>query len=502
MGDAYNPEDQQQADNSPPPMTAPPQGSPPAQQSAPPSDPEDQQIAQLRQSLTQKIQQFSPRPAQGGAVKRLLGNFIHGMGQGMMKDAGLPTDDEEVQHATQALNQLDQTQGLIDYHKQTLAALQQQRMITPSAEDAQAMGIPVGQAIPVPIYTALKANASRERIGAGAAQAKVDVANINQGGGLQLPVDQGTATLIGEPGLAGRTLGKTGWQMLNSALSAKGYHVQDMGTNGPDGGLWVIDKGGNKIHQVSPTSLMQARGQAFAQARAENTPFETVEPGTNIPTTISAAQAIHTGAPKVSIAAQAKMGGQYALYNDAYGILDNIDKLSDKVNLDDAGVRARVTAGYAAIKDPAAKGLTGEILSNFLARQPINHQLRPDERELILTMGQGKAAGMGLRSLLGQAGANEMQQRMDAALFPGGQALGSKQSVKQQVEATRGLLGRLSVGQVQSGLNAPDQPGNLASKAGNAPAVEFREGNDVYRIPADKVASFKQKHPQAVLHGR
>jgi len=64
---------------------------------------------------------------------------------------------------------------------------------------------------------------------------------------LQLPLDTTSATLAGVPEMAGKPLGKQGWGVLNQALQAGGFHVVDMGKNGPDGGMWVVNKGGEKI---------------------------------------------------------------------------------------------------------------------------------------------------------------------------------------------------------------------------------------------------------------
>lgn len=457
------------------------------QQSQQQGDPTDQ----LKTQLAQRIQQLTPPPPSGGPVKQYLQNWFHNFSNASAVHLGLPTPQmQQNQLLTQysnlntsdALNKLrgsmaqqygmvpvslpDGTQIQLPANSaKTVIAAQarnQANMSTFTPESAVAIGHPefAGQSVPKGIMDML---------------AKTSVANINQGGGLQLPVSEVTANLAGAPELAGKNLGKGGWQMLNTALRTRGFHVQDMGTSGGDGGLWVVDNAGNKIHQVSPTSLMMARGQGYALGRAEYTPFETVQPGTNIPTTISNLQALQTGAPKVPLGTQQKLGGQYALYHDAYGILDNIDRLTDKVNLDAPGVSSRVTAGYAALKDPAAQGLTGQVLSNLLARQPINNQLTPDERELVLNMAQGKAAATGLRSILGQAGTNEMQQRLDSGLMPGGQTAGSKASMKQQTAATRALLGRFQVGLPQAGLNAPGTPTALSNQ-NKIPVVELSTG--------------------------
>src|SRR5260221_4191792 len=155
-----------QADSAP----AAPQQQVPAQQpqaqSAPDDQGEDSNIKQLRQTIYDRIQRYSTPQPQGGMTKRLLSNFVHGMGQAMMHNAGLPTDEQQVQQATQSLNQLDQTQATIDYHKQSLAFMQQQKMLTISTpEMAESAGLPstaVGSQLPATVYQSLAAaNAKR-----------------------------------------------------------------------------------------------------------------------------------------------------------------------------------------------------------------------------------------------------------------------------------------------------------------------------------------------------
>lgn len=411
-----------------------------------------------------------------------------------MRQAGLPTPYDKVQQAQQGLDRIQQMQSTL--------GLQHQQLMNAALEYAERQRKPAPPGIPgitpgTPITNAenFQAQLQQQRnvmaqgppinvpqdvqnttgLGPTAGLKTVNTASqitARTGGGFQLPVDATTARLTGVP--EGTVLGKPGWALLNDKLKALGYKIQDMGFDGPTGGLQIVDRVGNKVSQVSPQSTTLARGRGYAEARAANTPFETVEPGTNIPTTISQAQAIKGGAPKVSITQQGKLGGQYALYHDAYGILDKIDNSigsnPGQVNLDNKEVSARVTAGYAALKEPSAKGLTGEFLSNYLARQPINANLKPEERDLVLSMAQGKAAATGLRSILGQAGTNEMQQRLDSGLMPGGQTAGSIESVKQQTKAMRGLLGRFSVGLPQAGLNAPGTQSALPNSPANAPA--------------------------------
>lgn len=101
------------------------------------------------------------------------------------------------------------------------------------------------------------------------AEASKDVARINQG--QAIPVDQTTAELAGFPELAGQQAGRGTWTNINKALEARGYRVQDMGQNGSgeNEGMWLMDRAGARVKQISPNSLTFQRGASFAQNRPE-----------------------------------------------------------------------------------------------------------------------------------------------------------------------------------------------------------------------------------------
>ena len=101
------------------------------------------------------------------------------------------------------------------------------------------------------------------------AQSRENVAKINQG--QAIPVDETTARLAGFPELAGQSAGRATWTNINKVLEARGYRVQDMGQNGTgdNEGMWLMDRAGNRVRQVSPNSLTFQRGASFAQNRPE-----------------------------------------------------------------------------------------------------------------------------------------------------------------------------------------------------------------------------------------
>lgn len=96
-----------------------------------------------------------------------------------------------------------------------------------------------------------------------------DVANINQG--MAIPLDPTVAHMAGMDELAHVPVGRGTLTNINKAIEAKGYRIQDMGKNGEDenSGMWLMDRAGTRLKQISPNSLTFQRGASFAQNRPE-----------------------------------------------------------------------------------------------------------------------------------------------------------------------------------------------------------------------------------------
>lgn len=127
-------------------------------------------------------------------------------------------------------------------------------------------------------------------VGAGS---RVKVAQIEQG--QPIPLDPDVAHLAGFDELAGVPVGKGTLDNVNKALEARGFKTQDMGTNGtgPNQGMWLLDRGGNRVKQVSPFSLTFQRGASFAQNRPEEVVRDPNNPG--IITYAPASEAMNKG---------------------------------------------------------------------------------------------------------------------------------------------------------------------------------------------------------------
>ncbi len=111
-------------------MQSPPQGQP----QAPPVSPIQQKLQQIAQTPLQPVPPVGPD--QPSPVRKFLTNFFYGMGQGALREVGLPTDYEKQQQTIannqrqqQLNNSAQETSSLIGLHQQQsqLAAAQASR---------------------------------------------------------------------------------------------------------------------------------------------------------------------------------------------------------------------------------------------------------------------------------------------------------------------------------------------------------------------------------------
>jgi hypothetical protein len=229
-----------------------------------------------------------PPPAHG--IKGLLQNFFTGGGNAMMQHVGLPTQADkrndllgQIYHLANArvLYQNTLTEG--ELRKAQIAAAN--RPLSP--EQAAATGNPqlAGQIVPSDVMSAASAEQNRQLDAKQAAEAKAQNTPT-----ISLPLDSGTAKLAGIPdSFVGKNLSVADWKLVDARLSAQGYSKQDFGFDGKEGGIWVIDRGGNKINQITPvsesnraTALMKAQLAANAPPKPGSLLVGTTQDGRQV----------------------------------------------------------------------------------------------------------------------------------------------------------------------------------------------------------------------------
>ena len=231
----------------------------------------------FKPSFAQTTQTAQGLPAQINPAETKLGKLVHilaAAGQGALAGWGQGNPGAGAAAAREIpYQEAEQRQNLAQQQAQLALTRAQSTMVqTPLG--------PMTPAMAKAVYPALigqQGKLGAAQIGQqgklGAAQigakSREKVAQINQG--MAIPLDPQVADMAGMGELAGVPVGRGTLTNINKAIEAKGYRVQDMGKNGEDSnsGMWLMDRMGNRIKQVSPNSLTFQRGASFAQNKPE-----------------------------------------------------------------------------------------------------------------------------------------------------------------------------------------------------------------------------------------
>jgi len=247
-----------------------PQGQPGQQPGQQPqfADPLGPMIQDLVTRHQQLMQQTQP-PSPGSPVKNLLRNFFTGAGNAMMVDAGLPSPNMQRLQLEQQITSLSNARSLYMDRQAEAASrqMQLQMMNTPlTMEQAHAIGHPElsGQVVPpalLPVISSQDRGAQAAQINA---QQRQDALDQNTPT-IQMPLDANTAKLLSIPNqFVGKSLSAADWKLIDARSAALGYQKFDTGFDGPKGGVWMADRAGNLLHQMSPISESKRALQAMA----------------------------------------------------------------------------------------------------------------------------------------------------------------------------------------------------------------------------------------------
>jgi hypothetical protein len=246
----------------------------------------------------QQLMQQTQAPSPGSPVKNMLRNFFQGAGNAMMVDAGLPSPNMQRLQLEQQITSLSNARSLYMDRQAEAASrqMQLQMMNTPaSPELASAIGTPqlAGTVIP-PAYLPVISNENRGREAATiAAQQRQDQLDQNK---ITLPptvITKAAASAAGYPELEGKTLTTPqDYATFEKLGQARGLQKFDTGQDGkgPGRGIWILDRVGNPVQQISPIS---ETNRATKLATAGMGQVYALPPGTTNPvlTTMGAAQA-------------------------------------------------------------------------------------------------------------------------------------------------------------------------------------------------------------------
>lgn len=209
----------------------------------------------------------------------------------------------------------------------------------------------------------------------------------------------------------------------------------------------------NKLTGKTKTLGLGSPGIASVLAKAGVTPYDTVDANGN-PTTISAAQAVRTGAPGIGRVNLMQAGGRQALVDDIHG---GIGQLRDSAGvLDNQGSKLRIAA---ALAEP---GLTLQTA----VQSPILQGMSDAEQDYTIRLMSLREQALAMRTILGAGQGSEDLRKAILQTVPNAATPNSKYAVKQlnQFEA---VLNRVEKGipKVVRPAAATAQPNSAANNA-------------------------------------
>jgi hypothetical protein len=213
----------------------------------------------------------------------------------MMVQSGLPSPNMQRLQLENQIGMLTNARSLY-LDRQAEAASRQaqlQMMGTPlTPELAHSIGHPelAGQIVPPSLAPVISAEDRGREAAQIAADQRAEALAQNTPS-IQMPLDQKMADLLGIPSqFMGRNLSAADWRLIDSRSAALGYQKFDTGFDGPKGGIWMADRAGNLLHQMTPVSESN-RATKLATAGMSQVYAVPATGGNPVLTTMGAAQA-------------------------------------------------------------------------------------------------------------------------------------------------------------------------------------------------------------------
>ena len=213
-----------------------------------------------------------PNSSPDAGLGSRVGSLVGRVGNGLAVAAGTPEQKQIGEENSQVPLKLAQIQNEQQYRRAVVGnAMQKESDQYGNGADGQPVGtsrISAGAnaqraanqgALVDPRIAQMEADTNKKNF---------ELLTLQQG---QFPMDPATAHLINRPDLinadgTGKPVSAAFMKSIEPVLQARGLHVQDIpsGPNEP-GGIFVVDKSGRKINQISSTSAVDARMQGYLQ---------------------------------------------------------------------------------------------------------------------------------------------------------------------------------------------------------------------------------------------
>lgn len=229
------------------------------------------------------------------------------------------------------------------------------------------------------------------------------------------PVDPVTAQLANNPGLANKAVSAPMWNEINKVIEARGLHVQDLGADG----LWVLDRGGNRIHQVSTISPSVARGESYNKSK----PQSVLDPTDNTFKIMPAGQAEALGAAQAGIA-QTTMAKQ-AQFKDIYSGVASVRQAV--MDLGEQTLSPQTIAKLTLATRETDPTVAHQIIDTIFGSE----QLTPQQQNFVQALGQLNERVLSVRNLAGMGNASDSMRAQIRATLPSVKSGNTTMMIKQ-----------------------------------------------------------------------
>jgi hypothetical protein len=491
-----------------------------AQPQQPPPQPD--QISQgldvAAQHYQQQLQANTPAPPSGGPVRNMLQRFFSGMGAGMMHEAGLQTPQELQQQAVTGLQGVANAKGMLALHQQQIQQM---------------------QTVPFPLGDGTTVDVARKDIGAlvgrlAANASRVQVQGMKNDIASPLLTPE-QAQAIGHPELAGQEFGKAvsgivgqqagkvvitpdmvgkynmpseavgKYAKLSDILSAERQtmtrQTQQWKPDGLGGYIPLTATStrtfGQNARPVTGGGSIPSGGPQTPQSVPGKGPIYAYDPKTDSTIMTTQAEAQQNGYTNPRKVTATNIEQDRQLNNRLTDVATKITRYEDAINTP-IDVQDRTFMASLLQTDKFKLGAFGAEIPvdkfNELIDAVHQSQLSEAGKNRLISYFNARESMLGYqRVLAGSARSSDAQLGLNLGALPGPISPDSfaKEGIRQFKEnipiAGRGL---------------PRIPGVPTAGDVLSPKMTFKEGNDVYNIPASRVADFKAKHPQAVPSGR
>lgn len=393
----------------------------------------------------------SPQAGMGAKIASLAGR----VGNGLAVAAGTPEQKQIGEENSQVPLKLAQLQNEQDYRKalvgnaaQKNAISEEKNDITRDKNDEQS----------------LLTDAKVPNVQIDTEKKQFELEAMKNG---MFPVDAVTANLVNRPDLAGKPVSATLWKGMNSVLQARGLHPVDLAQEG----LWILDKAGNKVHQISELSPSMARGQAYGA----NRPVQALDPTDNTVKYMTAGKAEALGAAPAGAGAQ--IMSKQAQFKDIYSGIGNMRAAINGIGNEplDAATIGKLTMAMRETDPTVFHQAVDTILGT--------ENLSPAQQDFIIATQQLNERALSLRNLAGMGNGSDQVRAAIRATLPSAKS-GDAAMMRKQLDAVTNLVDNLHTGvpNIKSGTSAPGATGPLTLQ--EAQAYLQRAGGDANKARA------------------